>query len=336
MLTRQQFNRGFWTFAVALAFLVAWFSSNLFYTLFWAVLGDLGVPVTEAKMTAYIAAHLVPFVLILLVGTGFYFFLRSHISAPVPATTPQQQASGTPEATADRFYDVPFQHLESLGWSSLIDVANKARAENADTPFGRSLSGVPIQEKTSIYAGKIGDYVQLYGCPPLWHAPSEPIKERGDQIRFRLNGGQMDSVDSNGKTLYRNIWLRTVDATRALASAAEMAREYRDPPSRTHDKPALTIKIKDGAAYDGDAAERDIFIFLADITGGDKSLTKCQVLLKNGQGHTFVLGRPFDLRPGEPKIVHLIRYKRTKDRQMNRAFVYVLRDSGELACCRFG
>ncbi|MGA8611440.1 MAG: hypothetical protein WB760_06935 [Xanthobacteraceae bacterium] len=140
----------------------------------------------------------------------------------------RKKASAAPKATADRFYDVPFQHLENLGWSSLIDVANKARAENAETPFGRSLSGVPIQEKTSIYAGKIGGYVQLYGCPPLWHAPSEPIKERGDQIRFRLNGGQMDSTDANGKSLYRNIWLHTVDVPKALQLVRVMATEYKD------------------------------------------------------------------------------------------------------------
>jgi hypothetical protein len=139
-----------------------------------------------------------------------------------------QKASGVPEATADRFYDVPFQHLESLGWSSLIDVANKARAENAETPFGRSLSGMPIQEKTSIYAGKIGDYVQLYGCPPLWLAPSEPIRERADQIKFRLNGGQMDSIDANGKSLYRSIWLHTVDVPKALQLVRVMATEYKD------------------------------------------------------------------------------------------------------------
>ena len=30
-------------------------------------------------MTAYIAAHLVPFILILAVGTGFYFFIRKYI-----------------------------------------------------------------------------------------------------------------------------------------------------------------------------------------------------------------------------------------------------------------
>jgi hypothetical protein len=83
-----------------------------------------------------------------------------------------------------------------------------------------------IQEKTSIYAGKIGDHVQLYGCPPLWSAPNEPIKERADQIKFQLNGGRMDLFDANGKGLYRNIWLHTVDVPKALQLVKIMATEY--------------------------------------------------------------------------------------------------------------
>ena len=97
MVVVTHFWKVFWTLALVLAGLVTWFLGNLLYTLFWTVLGDWGVPITEAKMTAYIAAHLVPFILILLVGTGFYFFIRSHISTPNP-----QREIPTAKATTER------------------------------------------------------------------------------------------------------------------------------------------------------------------------------------------------------------------------------------------
>ncbi|MGA7433874.1 MAG: hypothetical protein WBW35_25870 [Xanthobacteraceae bacterium] len=80
---------------VLLAFLGAWFSSNLFYTLFWTVLGKWGFPITEAQMVAYIAANLLPFLLILLVGAILSFVIRHQLAtagaanaAYVPIPTP--------------------------------------------------------------------------------------------------------------------------------------------------------------------------------------------------------------------------------------------------------
>jgi hypothetical protein len=76
---KSRFKRGFIAFVFVIAGLVAWFSSNLFYSAFWVVAAGMGLPVTETQMTAYIAAHLFPFLLTCAAGVGFYYFIRSHI-----------------------------------------------------------------------------------------------------------------------------------------------------------------------------------------------------------------------------------------------------------------
>jgi hypothetical protein len=52
-LRRGQFWSTFWVLALLLAGLVTWFLSNLLYTLFWKLLGDWRIPLTEGQMTTY-------------------------------------------------------------------------------------------------------------------------------------------------------------------------------------------------------------------------------------------------------------------------------------------
>jgi hypothetical protein len=96
------------------------------------------------------------------------------------------------------------------------------------------------------------------------------------------------------------------------------------------DSQALTITLHDGPAYeaglrdaDGDTLPDD-WVFLAHLIGGDRSLTKCQIFLEDWHGHDFVVSKPFDLRPGEPKDVPVMRFKNKNPRDC-RAFVYMLR-----------
>jgi hypothetical protein len=101
------------------------------------------------------------------------------------------------------------------------------------------------------------------------------------------------------------------------------------PPLRNQNKSELTARVHDGAAFDGDAPSRDCWIFFAELRGGDKSLSKCQLILEDGRGHPHVIGKPFDLRSGEPKMVPLIRYRKTDNPQECRAFIPMLRDNGD-------
>ncbi len=87
-MDRIRFWRLFWLLTVALGVLLAWFFGNLLYSLFWTELGDRGFSVTEAKLIAYIAAHLVPFLLTLLVGAVLSFLIRREI-----ANAPNSHAS---------------------------------------------------------------------------------------------------------------------------------------------------------------------------------------------------------------------------------------------------
>lgn len=88
-MQRIRFWSIFWVLTVALGVLLAWFLGNLLYTVFWTVLGGWGFPVTEAKITAYIAAHLAPFVLTLLVGAVLSLLIRNQLAATAASPSPR-------------------------------------------------------------------------------------------------------------------------------------------------------------------------------------------------------------------------------------------------------
>jgi len=90
-MSHRRFWALFWALFLVLAFLGAWFLGNLAYTVLWAVLGKWTFPITEVQMVTYIAANLLPFVLILIVG-GLLSLLIRHRIASAPQTVPQQDA----------------------------------------------------------------------------------------------------------------------------------------------------------------------------------------------------------------------------------------------------
>jgi hypothetical protein len=68
--------------AIALGVAVAWFSGNLFYNLFWALLEEYHVPIKEADVIAYTLAHLIPFAAVLFISAVFSILLfggKKHI-----------------------------------------------------------------------------------------------------------------------------------------------------------------------------------------------------------------------------------------------------------------
>jgi hypothetical protein len=75
-----RFRSLFWAIAVLIAIAFTWFIGNLLYALLWRVVGDLGFPGAEARMIAYLAAHLLPFLLILLAGWILWWAIRHQIA----------------------------------------------------------------------------------------------------------------------------------------------------------------------------------------------------------------------------------------------------------------
>ena len=97
-LRKGQFWSAFWLLALFLAGLFTWFLSNLLYTLFWKLLGNWGVPITEGQMTTYLAANLVPFVLVFFAAAILAKLIRDHTvfadgSFANEATSPVAQQS---------------------------------------------------------------------------------------------------------------------------------------------------------------------------------------------------------------------------------------------------
>jgi hypothetical protein len=229
--------------------------------------------------------------------------------------------------TQDRFFEVTGHPLQNEKWTSLFIVASEARRENVDTPYGHSLIGMSAHAQIVAYAGKINDAIQLHGTfgGPLL---SEPINERGDKIKFRTNGMQMDSTDVNGRPFYRFVHLHTADAPTALAAVRKMAAEY--------EKNATTKMSLNGVAYeqqkDEDGAVLRDFAFFVQITNGDLNLTKCQLYIENPRmGFEYPISGLFDLRPGEKRLCPVIRYDDPREVSDCRAFIYhVRRDTGEI------
>lgn len=70
----------YWALFIVLASLCAWFIGNLAYTVLWTALGTMGFSITEAQMATYIAGHLLPFILILVVGTILSLLIRNQLA----------------------------------------------------------------------------------------------------------------------------------------------------------------------------------------------------------------------------------------------------------------
>jgi hypothetical protein len=79
-LSGTAFAALFWGLTVALAIAVTWFMGNLLYSVFWSLAARWGLPITETEIVAYIGAHLVPFVVIIVVGTVFWFLIRNQLA----------------------------------------------------------------------------------------------------------------------------------------------------------------------------------------------------------------------------------------------------------------
>ena len=162
----------------------------------------------------------------LFLDLGLFFLAAAAISQFSPYSLPPK-TTGTAQwrQTPTSFYEVLGNPIKNENWSSLLTIADEARRANEDTPFGLSLSQKPFNDILSAYAAKINDSIQLYGTRP-GPVESEPIKEHGDQIIFRVNGMQMDFVSPNGHQLYRYIHLHTADVPETLEAVHKMAMEF--------------------------------------------------------------------------------------------------------------
>ena len=67
--------------AITIGLAVVWFSSNFFYTLFWAILERWNFK--EASFIAYTLANLTPFILVVALIAIIYLFVRREIAKQV-------------------------------------------------------------------------------------------------------------------------------------------------------------------------------------------------------------------------------------------------------------
>lgn len=167
-------NRGvFWglfgVIAVFIAVFVTWFLGNLLYSLFWKVLSVWRVPVTEGQMTAYIAAHLVPFLLTLLAAGILAWLIRNQLALA-------DEASNKPRAGMTmREYQLRHQEV----------AAQRAYAEE----LSRHTAALEVRQRTneaprplSISVGTSLDFYELVREPGRFrlHTSKKQFKIRID------------------------------------------------------------------------------------------------------------------------------------------------------------
>lgn len=129
---------------------------------------------------------------------------------------------------------------------------------------------------------------------------------------------------------FRAIQAQTEMADAIRMQAFELAR-HTAAIERNPKAPGLTIKLfgegpaQQGGIKDSNGNELPVdWVFLAQLTCGDRALSKCQVILEDRHDSEFPLGGLFELRPGERKLVPIIRFKNRNPRDY-RAFIYHVR-----------
>jgi hypothetical protein len=106
---------------IAVAFAVAWFTSNFFYTLFWAYLDRWKFK--EADVIAYTLANLAPFTTVIILSATFYFFVRREMARQL-------------ELSPARLREIEAQEKHAAELRRHTDALE--REERANTPIQRA------------------------------------------------------------------------------------------------------------------------------------------------------------------------------------------------------
>jgi hypothetical protein len=129
--------------AIILGALVAWFTSNFFYTLFWAYLDRWKF--READVIAYTLANLTPFTLVIVLSAVFYFFVRREMAKQIalsPARFREIEAQEIHAAELRRHTDA----LEREGRANTpTQLALKAAFEHKGRAQVRQIVGEPLE-----------------------------------------------------------------------------------------------------------------------------------------------------------------------------------------------
>lgn len=129
--------------AIVLGASVAWFTSNFFYTLFWAYLDRWKFK--EADVIAYTLANLTPFSLVIVLSAIFYFFVRREMAKQIalsPARLREIEAQEIHAAELRRHTDALEREERA---NTPIQLALKAAFEHKGQAQVRHIVGEPLE-----------------------------------------------------------------------------------------------------------------------------------------------------------------------------------------------
>lgn len=245
-------------------------------------------------------------------------FVSKWSKAP-PAAVPKEPADIADSYPNLRVADFP-RVAELFGGDKLIPLLEAEKI----IAWGRRGSGEPplIKIPGNIWASN-----------DLYHLPKTQEGTR-NQTFIRPKGRRYDTVYFDvhlNRAQIERAWPQDVQTLELDRPAEIPEREQK----LDRNKHALTVTLFDGPAQqaglkdaNGDDLPND-WLFLVKLICGDRSLSKCQVVLEDRHGQDHMISKLFELRPGEQKTCPTIRFK-NRDPRDYRAFIYMQRADGEI------
>ncbi len=297
--------------ALILGGLFVWFSSNFFYTLFWAVLEKWNFK--EANVVAYTLAHLTPFVLIILVVMAVYFIARHEIDKQI-TSVPRNPKIDVQEVRDVWLYDAICRMF--LGRWEKIQIID-GHLDLSRSAF-QSIHDLITQVKQLAFDDRLPIWGKAQGHLAMWEKP-KPDFWKNYQIDY------LSFTDGDPKKL-RVVPYNTngqITSLRDLmTSRAAIEKICRDPSVNlpTNDANSLVVFTGKGEPFDKievnqHGIHRTIFIGVKNV--GSKKVSNCNFyriyLAFTNVSQKTLLDGPFSLDPNETRYVSIAMFNETRD-----------------------
>jgi hypothetical protein len=299
--------------AIAIGLAVVWFSSNFFYTLFWAVLEKWNFK--EASFIAYTLANLTPFILVVALIAIIYLFVRREIAKQVagnissPVTSTSFDRNVTVYDAICRMY---------LGRWDKISVAD-GRLDLTQNGF-QAVHDLMEDVRQFAFDGRFPIWGKAQGHMALWEQTPPAFWRHHHLDYLSITDGDASKLrivpsDTSGQITTLRDLMTSKAAVELLCQDPLLAGMF-----PTNDANSLTFLTGRGKRFDHVVANQHgvhhtIFVGVKNV--GAKKVTNCNVYrtylaFTNDSGKSLLDG-PFSLDPNEIRYFSVAMFNETKD-----------------------